>query len=260
MPAPSEEVRNVVEALKILGLTKYEALVYVALLQVTRATATEIHELSDVPRASVYPVLDRLIQKNIVTVSHTTPKRFLAMPPDNAIDTLMREIEEKATYAKSFLGELWQARTSIEGGDQELIWNILGEANITSRLRDLIYQAGREIKVIGSWVLLKDLRSALMERVGEVRIEVITDHWEGAVPEGLVVMTDASPMGYEKGTIMDRAGMLFVDGTKVMVAMGSEGEASIALFSEAEGFVQLFSRYWDLIHGFGGRKKEHKSC
>lgn len=250
MPAPSEEIRSVVEALKILGLTKYEALVYVALLQVTKATATEIHELSDVPRASVYPVLDRLIQKNMVSVSHTTPKRFSAMPPDDAINNLMREIEEKAAYAKAVLGQIWQERISIEGGDQELIWNILGEANITSRLCDLISQAGREIRVIGSWVLLKDLRSALMERVGEVRIEVITDHWEGVVPEDLLVRTDMPPVWHEKGKIKDRAGMLFIDGTKVMVAMGSEGEAPTALFSEAEGFVRLFSRYWDLIHGF----------
>ncbi|WP_342679038.1 TrmB family transcriptional regulator [Methanofollis sp. UBA420] len=254
MPAPPDYARSVAEALKTLGLTKYEALVYVALLQVTKATATEIHELSGVPRASVYPVLDRLLQKNMVTVSHTTPKRFSATPPEDAINTLMREIEEKAAYAKDVLGELWQDRTSIEGGDQELIWNILGEANITSRLRDLIYQAGREIRIMGSWALLKDLRDALGERAGEVRIEVIANRWEGEVPEGITVTTAMPPVWHEKGKMGDRAGMLFADGTKVMVAMGSQGEAPTALFSEAEGFVRFFSRYWDLIHGFSEKK------
>jgi sugar-specific transcriptional regulator TrmB len=254
MPTSPEYARSVAEALKTLGLTKYEALVYVALLQVTKATATEIHEISGVPRASVYPVLDRLLQKNMVTVSHTTPKRFSATPPDDAINTLMREIEEKAAYAKDVLGELWQDRTCIEGGDQELIWNILGEANITSRLRDLIYQAGQEIRIIGSWALLVDLREALEEKAGQVRIEVIADHWEGAVPEGVSVTAAMPPVWHEKGKMGDRAGMLFVDGTKVMVAMGSQGEAPTALFSEAEGFVRFFSRYWDLIHGFGEKK------
>ena len=67
---------SLTESLKSLGLTKYEALVYIGLLRVSGATATEIHEISGVPRASVYPVLDRLIQKNLVSVSHATPRRF----------------------------------------------------------------------------------------------------------------------------------------------------------------------------------------
>lgn len=76
-----------IESLKSLGLTKYEALVYIGLLRMVGATATEVHEISGVPRASVYPVLDRLVQKELVSVSHTTPKRFDAVPPDQASRT-----------------------------------------------------------------------------------------------------------------------------------------------------------------------------
>jgi len=54
-----EEV-HIAESLKSLGLTRYEALVYIALLKNIDATATKIHEISGVPRATVYPVLDRL--------------------------------------------------------------------------------------------------------------------------------------------------------------------------------------------------------
>lgn len=53
----------IVTWLKSLGLTKYEALVYIALFRVTGATPTETHEISGVPRASVYPVLDQLEEK-----------------------------------------------------------------------------------------------------------------------------------------------------------------------------------------------------
>lgn len=65
---------HLLDSLKSLGLTKYEALVYIGLLRTAGATATEVHEISGVPRASVYPVLDRLVQKELVSVSHTTPK------------------------------------------------------------------------------------------------------------------------------------------------------------------------------------------
>ena len=63
MAESPEESLNIAESLKSLGLTKYEALVYIALLKVAGATATEIHEISGVPRASVYRVLDRLTRK-----------------------------------------------------------------------------------------------------------------------------------------------------------------------------------------------------
>ena len=87
MAESPEESLNIAESLKSLGLTKYEALVYIALLKVAGATATEIHEISGVPRASVYPVLDRLTQKNLVSVSNTSPKRFDAIAPDEGIRT-----------------------------------------------------------------------------------------------------------------------------------------------------------------------------
>ena len=47
MKLPSENPAQVIECLKSLGLTKYEALVYIALLKLVSATASEIHEISE---------------------------------------------------------------------------------------------------------------------------------------------------------------------------------------------------------------------
>ena len=65
---------RITECLKSLGLTKYEAHVYIALLQVASATASEIHEISGVPRASVYTVIDQLLEKGLVSVSQSSIK------------------------------------------------------------------------------------------------------------------------------------------------------------------------------------------
>ena len=94
---PEDPVR-LVECLKSLGMTKYEALVYIALLRVPSATASEIHESSSVPRASVYPVLDQLLDKDLVSVSQSAPKRFAAIPPDDAITRLVSRIEHDAGF------------------------------------------------------------------------------------------------------------------------------------------------------------------
>ena len=96
MKLPSDNPVRVIDCLKSLGLTKYEALVYIALLKVASATASEIHEISGVPRASVYTVIDQLLDKGLVSVSQSAPKRFAAFPPDDAIARLMDHIERDA--------------------------------------------------------------------------------------------------------------------------------------------------------------------
>ena len=133
MKAPRDIPNDLLESLKSLGLTKYEALVYIGLLQVTGATATEVHEISGVPRASVYPVLDRLAQKELVSVSHTTPKRFDAIPPARGIENMMRRIEEMQRKPWS-PRSLYQEKDAESRGNQELIWTIYGEENIKNRL------------------------------------------------------------------------------------------------------------------------------
>ena len=114
MAESPEDSLNIAESLKSLGLTKYEALVYIALLKVAGATATEIHEISGVPRASVYPVLDRLTQKNLVSVSNTSPKRFDAIAPDEGITNLLTHIESSADEAKKVLNEIFSHRVGAE--------------------------------------------------------------------------------------------------------------------------------------------------
>ncbi|TAJ45817.1 TrmB family transcriptional regulator [Methanofollis fontis] len=250
MPPSPDTIQSVTEALKSLGLTKYEALVYVALLQVKNATATEIHEISGVPRASVYPVLDRLSGRSLVTVSHTTPKRFAAFPPAEAIDTLMREIGARAEYAKDVLGSLYEERTeSVEEG-RELIWNVVGEVNITNRIRDLIINANERVDVLGSAVLIGGVQDALRMRAGEIPIEVITDHWDGEVPAGMMIHTKMPPVWDTREQKNTKGGVLFVDGRRVLVVMAGDDEGSTALYSESDGFIRFFSRYWDLVRSY----------
>ena len=45
MKLPSENTVRIIECLKSLGLTKYEALVYIALLKLESATASEIRQI-----------------------------------------------------------------------------------------------------------------------------------------------------------------------------------------------------------------------
>jgi len=243
------------ETLKSLGFTKYEALVYVALLGMEAATATEIHELSRVPRASVYPVLDRLMGKNLVAVSHGAPRRYSAIPPGEGIENLLSRIEGDARRAKEVLSEIYRKRVTVERGEQELIWSIHGEEKIVPRLRDLLRGAKKRVQVITSRPFLeKTLLPCLGELPPSVRVEVVTGRWRGPVPRGMMVHVRPPPGGGAGRLSMETAGIFIIDGEKAMVVMGVSGEAPTALFSESPGFLRFFSQIWSLNLAYATRR------
>jgi hypothetical protein len=245
------------QTLKSLGFTKYEALVYIALLGMEGATATEIHELSGVPRASVYPVLDRLVEKNLVTVSNTTPKRFSAIPPGEGIGNLLSRIQEDAHRAREILSEIYRTRVSVERGDQELIWSIHGEEKIATRLRDLIGGAKRRVQIVSSRTFLgRYLLPDLVRLAGSLEVEIIAGRWEGPVPPGMKVHIREPPMGHPGRRHMETAGIFIIDGEKAMVVMGSPGEAPAALFSESPGFLRFFSQIWSMNLAWATRQDQ----
>lgn len=238
------------DILKSLGFTKYEALVYVALLGMEAGTATEIHEASRVPRASVYPVLDRLVEKNLVTVSHATPRRFLALPPGEGIENLLSRIEADARRAQEILSEIYRGRVTVEKGDQELIWSIHGEEKIISRLRELVGHARSGIRVMGHWLLVRRILLDDPSPVAPgVQAEVICNRWEGPVPPGMKVYVrdfDLVSRRHAELPPHDLAGIFIIDGEKAMIIMGISEETPVALFSESPGFLRFFSQIWSM--------------
>jgi HTH-type transcriptional regulator, sugar sensing transcriptional regulator len=251
MKLSSENSVRVTECLKSLGLTKYEARVYIALLKVASATASEIHEISGVPRASVYTVIDQLLDKGLVSVSQSLPKRFAAYSPEDVISKLMDHIEMDAKYATDTLSPIYRERMSPGIGSEELIWNIYGIGNIQKKLTDLISHANNGIRIIAHpQVLSHDVKQKLAIMADTVSVEIITLHWTGDIPEKIkvyLIQHPEIPKEFDKAKEMMAGGVCIIDGHSVMVIMGVDEEDAVALFSESEGFIRFFSRYYTLI-------------
>ena len=194
MKTPPEDPGRLIECLKSLGMTKYEALVYIALLRVPSATASEIHEGSSVPRASVYPVIDQLLDKDLVSVSQSAPKRFAAIPPDDAITRLLSRIERDAHSAKSALLAINRKRIATELGSEELIWNLYGLDAIRRKLVDLIAGATEDVRIIAHPTMLSgEVRDMLTAMGDQVSIEVVTQCWDGPAAENLNIYVKQHP-------------------------------------------------------------------
>ncbi|MDE4908109.1 TrmB family transcriptional regulator [Methanogenium marinum] len=242
------------EHLKSLGLTKYESLVYIALLQVDGATATEIHEISGVPRASVYPVLDKLSKKQLVNVTTTSPKRFAATPPDEAIDSLIARITQDSTAVKHELTTIYEERTSMNHAErQEMIWNIHGSENIGSRAVDLIRSAESSVAILSVTTVLSLPIQKIISSLGPgINVEIAT--------AGTSARDDIPPNAQELkiGMVPHPENILgekqppciiIVDRQRVMAFVSDDAEIPSALYSESPGFVNLFTGYWGFVKG-----------
>jgi len=246
-----EDPGAIVDRLKSLGLTKYEALVYSALLRVTDATATEIHGISTVPRASVYPVLAQLQEKGLVSISQSSPKRFAALPPGEGIGSLLSRIEEDAHQAQEALTAIYRQRLSTERTSQELIWNLYGIAAIRKKLIELIGLSERTVRIMAHDRLLSDeIKKALAEKSEEILVEIFTPAWDADIPPAMRVVLKKPPQpagDLSRAKEVTAGGVFMFDERKILVVIGSGDEDTTALYSESEGFVRFFSRYYALI-------------
>lgn len=74
-----------------LGLTKYEAMIYRALIKLGEAKALEIAQTSGVPREKTYQVLRELEDKEIVKKIEGKPRKWVAMAPNSIFDEVINE-------------------------------------------------------------------------------------------------------------------------------------------------------------------------
>lgn len=220
----------------------------------TARQATEIHEISGVPRASVYPVLDKLSKKQLVNISTTSPKRFAATPPDEAIDTLIAHITQDSADVKKELSAIYEERVSMNHAErQEMIWSIHGAENIGSRAVDLIRSAESEVSILsGTTILTAPIQEAISALGPEVTVEIATTGGPDRhdIPPnarrlviGMVPHPETFP-GEKKPPCI-----IIIDRQRVMAFVHDDSDVPSALYSESPGFVSLFTGYWGFVKG-----------
>ncbi|HLC57248.1 MAG TPA: helix-turn-helix domain-containing protein [Candidatus Nanoarchaeia archaeon] len=83
------------EILTQIGLSKNEIKVYFALLELEQSSATPIVRKSSIPNSKVYPTLEKLIKKGLVSyVIKNNVKYFQPSSPKNLIDLLDKKEKE----------------------------------------------------------------------------------------------------------------------------------------------------------------------
>jgi sugar-specific transcriptional regulator TrmB len=199
----------------------------------------------------VYPVLDQLLDKSLVSVSQSAPKRFASVPPEKGITLMLGRIERDAQSARKTLDSIYHERMSAGHANEELIWNVYGIETIRMRLLDLLTGAKHNVRIIAHPRVFSDVvRKTLTETAERVTVEIVTPQWHGKVPPNMKVYIKKTldlPASLAEAKDMLSGGVCIIDDNIVMVIIGTGDEDAVALFSEAEGFVRFFTRYYSMI-------------
>ncbi|HET7324592.1 MAG TPA: helix-turn-helix domain-containing protein [Halococcus sp.] len=154
-----------------LGLTEYEARVYVALLRLGTGTAREIAEIAGVPRTRIYDATDRLTERGFVDVQRASPKMFRPASRETALRKL--QLDHETT-----LGQLSEALSNLEPAterhEQTGVWSVTGRETVTERVLEFIAEADEEVVYMGREELLTgevvEALAAADERGADIRI------------------------------------------------------------------------------------------
>jgi sugar-specific transcriptional regulator TrmB len=256
---------NLVESLKTLGLTEYEAKVYSALVLFDRAEVKQVYEYLDAPKPSVYQSLKTLMDKGLVQVVNAKPAIYRAIPPKIAIKHLADVHRQAEEAAMEELEELEQSRVTQEIPD--ILWTLYGDENIDHTIEELLGKARQSARL-----MLPDSHLKYLEllRDREIAVELITFGCDAAIPEtyGLkyLTMRDALTIDIrDLAPILKNAKLppippenwtkfilVMVDGEEFMYIPPFPGPARSGLTSRNTFVISLanmvFSTMWERMH------------
>ncbi|MBS3053373.1 MAG: TrmB family transcriptional regulator [Candidatus Aenigmarchaeota archaeon] len=84
------------DALRTVGLNKYERNLWAALLARGAASAGELSDISNVPRSRCYDVLESLANRGFIVIQPGKPLKYVAIHPREALDRAKKKIAEEA--------------------------------------------------------------------------------------------------------------------------------------------------------------------
>src|SRR5690349_8582771 len=143
-----------VELLQQVGLNKYEAEAYFALLADGPLTGYELGKRSNVPLSKSYETLERLTRRGLALVQPGDPPRYLAERPERIMAQTRADHAAVPTALEVALADVRPADPADD------FWVLRGRSNVLRGARALVDEAIQEV-VIGRSALDAELGDAL---------------------------------------------------------------------------------------------------
>src|SRR5437867_10976824 len=149
VPINPDRVRKLMDH----GLTEYQARVYLTLLDLGTATASQVPPMSKVPRTRIYSTMQQLHEKGLVQILPETPLRYKAVPFAAYLRTFADDMRSRAKQIDTGLDGLareFAISAQREPESRGRFEAIYGRKNVRERLLKMYDGATREVIGIGT--------------------------------------------------------------------------------------------------------------
>jgi sugar-specific transcriptional regulator TrmB len=152
-----------VSALRRLGLTEYEARIYLALIRMGPKKASEVSFFGQVPRTKTYGSIRELERKGLLRIIPGKPELYAATSPAElllpVVTKLNREVKESESTVQSlsvlFESSKYTKQYAIPEDVREF-WRIDGRKDIIRKLTEILHEATKTINYVTSaWGLVR---------------------------------------------------------------------------------------------------------
>ncbi len=148
-----------------IGLSKNEAKVYIALLEIGISTVTNIAKKSGVHRTNVYDVIERLIQKGLISYIIKDDKKYFEVTDPN---NLLNVLKQKENKLKNVLPQLLLVKKLSKKTEVKVYEGVIAARNTLLGLLEI----GEPIYMYGTIKGVKKLLGEhILDRFQKERIE-----------------------------------------------------------------------------------------
>jgi sugar-specific transcriptional regulator TrmB len=136
-----------VQSLMKLGLTEYEARIYVVLTKMGPRNASEISFLGKVPRPKTYGAIRGLESKGLLRIVPGKPERYMAVSPNDVLVPLVDKLNKETGECVQVVENLAMAFESSKYVYTEKpyerydLWSVRGRDKVYKRIQDMIGEA-----------------------------------------------------------------------------------------------------------------------
>ncbi|MBE0523575.1 MAG: TrmB family transcriptional regulator [Methanosarcinales archaeon] len=249
-------MNDLIETLRKLGMTDYEAKAMAAITKVGSGTAADIHVLSGIPRSAVYGVLTKLNEKGIIEVQHTKPMKFRAVSPARAFEKLKDDYEAESQKALEMMDNIY--RTYEADLKEEIVWTINGVKNVNERMIKMIENAKSEIifaasypsfhKIIETYPILNKVKQAIQNSLKKgVTVKITGNtHKDASIIANELPGAEIRTYSSKIKTTPINGGIVVIDDSEVLIAIirDENGKEDLtAIWSNGKEVISIFKHF-----------------
>ena len=133
---------------RYMGLSEYEARVYVSLVRIGISGASRLSMESGVPRTKIYSVLRRLVERGLVMEVPNKPMEFAPISPKKVFSKKLREMERNLKALKGIIETLERAYLGSKvKPPMEPVWVFRSPHHI-DRILNVLSDAKHDVKMM----------------------------------------------------------------------------------------------------------------